>query len=320
MQCSGTAKSTGKPCGRHARKGKKYCSSCATRYAGTQNAGPNNGQWRGAGRSSFLPKGVLERCQWLLQQPDLYDLTAEIVLLQTQLTQTQEMLAEGEPFERWAQFRTYLTTLNAHVWNDDETSRKRAKAAMYRLQALVQVCCLDVAAKKEIQNLARQLGDLQDKQAKVEKLHGELVPMNQIRAFFAALLNTTYNVVPDDLTGLTGHELRLNMARTLRRMFNRPEIPEKTRAQHAGEFEGLATAKTQGDVIQIAARAADAAIMPTDEEVVAFFNSETVIHEEVPARDFAPEPPELVKAIEVTAVVEEAEELVEANPIIEVPK
>lgn len=261
MQCSGTAKSTGKPCGKHALKGKKYCGTCAPRYE--QQLGPNNSSYRGAGRSSFLPKGVLERCQWLLQQGDLYDLTAEIALVQTQLTQAQEVLAEGDPADRWRKFRELLATLD-HTWKkEDEYSVSTANMTMIKLRALARLCEQDRDAKKEIRVLSLELAKLQEAQAKMEKLHGDLIPANQLRAFFAALYNTTYNVIPDDLTGLTGYELRLNMARTLRRMFNRPELPERNRQQYANEFEELTEAKTRQDAIEVAAK--DGGIRPVDE-------------------------------------------------------
>lgn len=240
MICAGTTTKEKRPCRSHALKGEKYCRICKPRYAGAEaNIGLGNGAARGAGRSSYLPAGSLERCQALLQMGDFYDLTAEIAVIQTFFTQAQESLTEGEPYGRWARFRTLFRTLDAASRRDTPHDHTVFISTLLQIRALIDLCSTDNAAHEEIKRLAKLLSELQEKQAKMEALHAETVPMNKMRMLFAAMLISTYDGIPDDLTGLTGADLRADQSRRLRNLFNRPEIPERVKRRYANSLDDI---------------------------------------------------------------------------------
>lgn len=231
MICSGTSKKTGRPCRSHARRGKTLCNVCELKSA-------EPGKHRGYARSAFLPAGTLERCQYLLNQPDIYDLTAEIVVIQALFTQLQEMLEAGDPVDRWKRVQKLVKTLHGHWRSESDFAVIASNEAMTDLLILVEQCAIDREVRKELKGTALILATLQEKQAKMENLHAELVPMNKMRMLFTAMLQSIYEGVPDDLTGMTGMELRGNLAGSIRRMFNRPEIPERAQRRNA-ELDAL---------------------------------------------------------------------------------
>lgn len=241
MQCLRIIKRTGARCQHPAHLGKDFCNSCE-RWA-PKARGLDNANTRGKGRTSHLPPGAFERCQTMLSLPDLYDLTAEIATLQTLFTQAQESMAHGEPFERWARFEELLATIDRTARKTDNLSVMQFNTAMIASRGLARQCRNDFKARQEIKQLAKLLGEMQEKQAKTEQLHNELVPMNKVRALFMAMLTSIYDGIPDE-----GAELRVTLARNVRRLFNRPEIPVHYRKKHEAAIARFAE---EGNVIDV---------------------------------------------------------------------
>lgn len=186
-----------------------------------------------------MPPGSRERAQQLLNQGDIYDLTGEIAVIQTHFTQTQEMMAKGDPFERWPQVVALVNTVDFHWKQSDERAQMIAAEAMTDLKILVRECSTDRAARKELKSTAALLATLQEKQAKMENLHAELIPMNKMKMLFAALTLSIYEGIPDDLGKLDGAALRKSLGMSVRRMFSRPEIPERTQRRHTKDIDAI---------------------------------------------------------------------------------
>jgi hypothetical protein len=250
------------------------------------NVGEANGNFIAAAhrrppsaRVAYLPTGIFERAQQLIQQPDIYDLTAEIVTLQSIFTQTGESLAEGDPLDKWRNFQELFATMDrlqkriidaySRGYEPEQLDVEIYRETMVDTRALVKACSDSRAVQKELYRQAPILGKLQEQQAAIDTKLQEFVPATKVQMLFMVLLNGIYEVIPD-----TQQELRNQLAGVVRRTFLRPDVPVSRKNPQVAAALAAASAPTDLEtIIDVEPDAIEAEIITPEDDLLEIFEA-----------------------------------------------
>ena len=97
MQCQAIAKSTGKQCRRRAVKGKRVC----TVHGGLTPGGIASPNYKHGRYSKYLPARLLDRYELAVTDPELLNLSEEIALLDSRISDVLKGVDSGESGKLW---------------------------------------------------------------------------------------------------------------------------------------------------------------------------------------------------------------------------
>lgn len=205
-----------------------HCWYCENR----KPKGAKNGRYRGKSRTAYIgaPR-LLARATEMLDNPRKHDLDDEIVMLQVRLTDITETIKdyEGEcsPFQAWDIIKTLLRDIKRVAFNfgSDPNSRAEFWETINRIEPLLEFCSENQRGWDEYYRVVELLGRTQERQSKLEDKYGETVRAVDLVLLFVGLQNLIIDTVESD-------DERSRLGAGLRRIFNRPEIPQKTRERY----------------------------------------------------------------------------------------
>lgn len=188
-------------------------------HGGPSPKGPASPNFVTGRMSRYLPKGLRERYEAFIADPDIVALTSEIALTDARLSQLVQMVDVGESGARWASLKAAYAELQAaRSVKDDVLRAQRLADSVNRIGALIEQGAKEVEVWSEIGATIEQRRKLAESEQRRLVAMQQTLTAEQALMFMTAVLDVIrMNVSDRDVLQRISVELiRLTSSKTSR--------------------------------------------------------------------------------------------------------
>lgn len=189
--CTAKAKSTQQRCKNHATPGRTVCRF----HGGKTLRGIASGTWKHGRYSKYLPTRLVERYEEALTDRELLNLTNEISLARTRLTDLLGRVDTHEARIHWKHIESDVDKLIEAVRNKDNDA---SNVALVSLREAVRAVRSDYAAWAEVMDLSERVRRLVDTESKRRKDMQLMIQVEDATSFFISSATLMREYVPPE--------------------------------------------------------------------------------------------------------------------------